>query len=81
VKEAQAEWAFQLTASDRLGDSAARGVASLSVGPLAITFDPATASAQYPTPDIVYQLLRPWLLSGAAAASPTGLVQAQVVLV
>jgi len=69
AKEAQSEWAFALTVSDRLADSTTRGIAGITAGPLSIDFDPATSGQQNFTPEYVYFLLAPWLLSRSALGS------------
>lgn len=56
---ATAELAFSLLADDRTADAETKGLKSLSVGPLSLTFDPADRRG--PLPEEVRRIIRPYL--------------------
>jgi hypothetical protein len=69
LADATCEQALAELTADRASDPSSRGVASASVGPLAVEFDGVSSGSQKLIADVVLAMLEPWIESLSATSS------------
>lgn len=72
VKDFQCEVALGYLAKDRTADASARGISSVTAGPVSVSFDGGVSNLQQLIPDTAWQLIAPWV-ENPGPSSPNAL--------
>lgn len=69
VKDFQCEVALGYLTKDRTADASARGISSVTAGPVSVSFDGGVSNLQQLIPDTAWQLIAPWVENPGPAMS------------